>query len=74
MVFQQDKSNCQHIAEIEEMNDWDKLMLQCLGRDGYAELLKAREKRKAKRFLVSIGATTLGIIGIFVALVTWLQL
>lgn len=42
---------------IDEMDEWDKCMLELLGLDGYKKLLDERDKRDMRRILIPIIST-----------------
>lgn len=52
----------EHLNSIEEMDDWDKLMLQWKGIEGYKELLEEREKRKFRRVAIPVIAVAVTIV------------
>lgn len=53
----------------EAMSDWDKVMLEFLGLDGYKQLLEMREKRKSRRLLaVAASVAIVSLLGIAVLL------
>lgn len=59
----------QNKKQIEAMSDWDKVMLEFLGLDGYKQLLEMREKRKSRRLLAVVASVAIvSLLGIAVLL------
>lgn len=53
----------------EAMSEWDKVMLEFLGIDGYEQLLEMREKRKSRRLLAVVASVAIvSLLGIAVLL------